>query len=51
MPESTPQPQPEPRAATIEHLVARQEDDGRVVILGLDADRRAVYTTTLTRLA
>jgi hypothetical protein len=51
MPESTPQPQPEPRAGTIEHLVACQENDGRVVILGLDADCRAVYTTTLTRLA
>jgi hypothetical protein len=39
------------RPGTIEHLVARQEEDGRVVILGLDADCRAVYTTTLQRLA
>jgi hypothetical protein len=33
----------------IEHLVARQEEGGRVVILGLDAECRAVYTTTLHR--
>jgi hypothetical protein len=32
----------------IEHLVAR-EDDAGVVIVGLDADCRAVYTTTLKR--
>jgi hypothetical protein len=32
----------------IEHLVAREEDAG-VVIVGLDADNRAVYTTTLKR--
>jgi hypothetical protein len=38
------------RPGPIEHLVARQEDDdGRVVILGLDAERRPVYTTTLQR--
>jgi hypothetical protein len=52
MPESTPQPEWEERAerpGLIEHLVARQEDDGRVVILGLDVDRRAVYTTTFNR--
>jgi hypothetical protein len=33
----------------IEHLVARQEEGGRVVILGLDVECRAVYTTTLHR--
>jgi hypothetical protein len=33
----------------IEHLVARQEEGGRVVIIGLDAEGRAVYTTTLQR--
>jgi hypothetical protein len=33
----------------IEHLVARPEEGGRVVILGLDAECRAVYTTTLHR--
>jgi hypothetical protein len=33
----------------IEHLVAVPEVYGRVVILGLDADGRAVYTTTLFR--
>ncbi|MEN3279897.1 MAG: hypothetical protein V7607_1037 [Solirubrobacteraceae bacterium] len=38
------------RPGPIEHLVARQEEDGRVVILGLDADCRPVYTTTLHRL-
>jgi hypothetical protein len=32
----------------IEHLVAREEAAG-VVIVGLDADCRAVYTTTLKR--
>ena len=32
----------------IEHLVAREEDTG-VVIVGLDAECRAVYTTTLKR--
>jgi hypothetical protein len=37
------------QSAPIEHLVAREEADGRVVILGLDADCRAVYTTTLER--
>lgn len=31
----------------IEHLVARRERDGRVVVIGLDAQRRAVYATTL----
>jgi hypothetical protein len=35
------------RPGPIEHLVARQEADGRVVILGLDAECRPVYTTTL----
>jgi hypothetical protein len=52
MPESAPQPDRRDRAdrpGLIEHLVARQEDDGRVVILGLDVDRRAVYTTTFNR--
>jgi hypothetical protein len=39
------------RPGPIEHLVARQEEDGRVVILGLDADGRPVYTTTLHRQA
>ena len=39
------------RAGLIEHLLARQEDDGRVVIVGLDADCRAVYTTTFQRRA
>jgi len=37
------------QSAPIEHLVAREEADGRVVILGLDVDCRAVYTTTLER--
>jgi hypothetical protein len=40
----------EPSSAKIEHLVARPEEDGRVVILGLDAAGRAVYTATLRRL-
>jgi hypothetical protein len=31
----------------IEHLVARRDADGRVVVLGLDAQRRTVYATTL----
>ncbi|HEX7300510.1 MAG TPA: hypothetical protein VF257_16050 [Solirubrobacteraceae bacterium] len=33
----------------IEHLVARQEVAGQVVILGLDDECRVVYTTTLHR--
>jgi hypothetical protein len=41
----------EPRRAQIEHLVARPEEDGRVVILGLDAGCRPVYSTTLRRLS
>jgi hypothetical protein len=39
------------RPGPIEHLVARREEDGRMVILGLDADGRPVYTTTLHRQA
>ena len=40
----------EPRPnGPIEHLVARQEEEGRVVIIGLDAECHAVYTTTLRR--
>jgi hypothetical protein len=31
----------------IEHLVIWQEDGGRVIVLGLDAECRPVYTTTL----
>jgi hypothetical protein len=38
-----------PPSAPIEHLVARQEEGGRVVILGLDVECRPVYTTTLHR--
>jgi hypothetical protein len=38
----------EPRGP-IEHLVAREEVGGQVVILGLDAECRVVYTTTLQR--
>jgi hypothetical protein len=37
------------RPGPIEHLFAREEEDGRVVILGLDVECRAVYTTTLER--
>jgi hypothetical protein len=33
----------------IEHLVAREEVSGQVVILGLDTECRVVYTTTLHR--
>jgi hypothetical protein len=33
----------------IEHLVAREEVGGQVVILGLDAECRVVYMTTLRR--
>jgi hypothetical protein len=45
---STPRADLPPGPATeIEHLVTWQEDGGRMVILGLDADRRPVYTTTL----
>jgi hypothetical protein len=40
--------EPQPNGA-IEHLVARQEEEGRVVIIGLDAACNAVYTTTLQR--
>jgi hypothetical protein len=39
------------RPGPMEHLVAREESDGRVVILGLDAEGRAVYTTTFERRA
>jgi hypothetical protein len=39
----------EPPRGPIEHLVAREEEDGRVVILGLNAERVPVYTTTLRR--
>jgi hypothetical protein len=40
----------EPRpSGAIEHLVARPEEEGRVVIIGLDAECHAVYTTTLQR--
>jgi len=49
MSESTSPPDRTDESAPIQHLVARQEPDGRVVILGLDADGRAVYTTTLER--
>jgi hypothetical protein len=38
-----------PPSGTIEHLVAHREEGGRVVIIGLDAECRAVYTTTLHR--
>jgi hypothetical protein len=38
----------EPSGA-IEHLVAREEVDGQVIIDGLDAECRVVYTTTLHR--
>jgi hypothetical protein len=38
-----------PPNGPIEHLVAHQEEGGRVVIIGLDAGCRAVYTTTLQR--
>jgi hypothetical protein len=38
-----------PPSGPIEHLVAHQEEGGRVVILGLDAEGRTVYTTTLHR--
>jgi hypothetical protein len=31
----------------IEHLVTWEEDDGCVVVVGLDAQCRPVYTTTL----
>jgi hypothetical protein len=34
---------------SIEHLVAREEVDGQVMVLGLDAECRVVYTTTLQR--
>jgi hypothetical protein len=37
------------RPGPIEHLFAREEEDGRVVILGLDVECRPVYTTTLER--
>jgi hypothetical protein len=33
--------------ARIEHLVALQEPDGAVVVVGLDAGCRPIYTTTL----
>jgi hypothetical protein len=33
----------------IEHLVAREEVSGQVVIVGLDTECRVVYTTTLHR--
>jgi hypothetical protein len=36
-------------SAPIEHLVAREEVDGQVMVLGLDAEGRVVYTTTLQR--
>jgi hypothetical protein len=50
MPENAPQePESGPSApGPIEHLVAREED-GCVIIVGLDADRRAVYSATLSR--
>jgi hypothetical protein len=38
-----------PPSEAIAHLVARQEEGGRVVILGLDVECRPVYTTTLHR--
>jgi hypothetical protein len=39
----------EPPRGPIEHLVAREEEGGRLVILGLNAECRPVYTTTLHR--
>jgi hypothetical protein len=36
-----------PEPTGIEHLVAEQQEDGRVVVLGLDTGCRPVYTTTL----
>lgn len=39
------------RPGPIEHLFAREDDDGNVVILGLDVECHAVYTTTLARRA
>jgi hypothetical protein len=54
MPENPPQ-EPESHSdrgpsapGPIEHLVAREED-GCVIIVGLDSDNRAVYSTTLAR--
>jgi hypothetical protein len=40
------QSRPQP-SSPIEHLVASEEEGGRVVIVGLDAACRPVYTTTL----
>jgi hypothetical protein len=61
MAESTPEPEELPdgirivdrreRPGPIEHLFAREDDDGSVVILGLDVECRAVYTTTFARRA
>ena len=36
-------------ASSIEHLVTWQEDDGSVVVIGLDAMCQAVYSTVLKR--
>lgn len=36
-----------PEAPPVEHLVTWQEDGGRVIVLGLDADCKPVSTTTL----
>jgi hypothetical protein len=36
-------------SGSIEHLVAREEVDGQVIVLGLDAECRVVYTTILQR--
>jgi hypothetical protein len=40
-------PGPEPEPTGIEHLVAQQDREGRVVIVGLEAACRPVYMTTL----
>jgi hypothetical protein len=46
----SPQGRSEPApSGPIEHLVACQEEGGRVVVLGLDAECRPIYTTTLHR--
>ena len=36
-------------ASSIEHLVTWQEDDGSVVVIGLDGACQAVYSTVLKR--
>jgi hypothetical protein len=44
---STVREEPEPDPNGIAHLVAQQEEGGRVAIIGLDAQCRPVYVTTL----